>query len=84
MKGDTVSGARVAIGAATDSPRRLTEVETVLAGAVLDESALRKAGEAAVVEAEVQGDARGSAAYKRELIRVFMGRAIQQAAGRVV
>ena len=38
----------------------------------------------AVVEAEVQGDARGSAAYKRELIRVFMGRAIQQAAGRVV
>jgi len=37
-----------------------------------------------VVEAEVHGDARGSAAYKRELIRVFMGRAIQQAAGRVV
>ena len=84
MKDDTVSGARVAIGAATDTPRRLTEVETILAGAVLDESALSKSGAAAVVEAEVHSDARGSAAYKRELIRVFMGRAIQQAAGRFV
>ena len=84
MKEDTVSGARVAIGAATDTPRRLTEVETVLAGTVLDESAISKSGEAAMVEAEVHGDARGSAAYKRELIRVFMGRAIRQASGRIV
>ena len=84
MKDDLVSGARVAIGAATNTPRRLTEVETVLAGTVLDESAISKSGEAAMVEAEVHGDARGSAAYKRELIRVFMGRAIRQASGRIV
>ena len=84
MKDDTVSGARVAIGAATNTPRRLTEVETVLAGTVLDESAISKSGEAAMLEAEVHGDARGSAAYKRELIRVFMGRAIRQASGRIV
>ena len=43
-----------------------------------------EAVEAAMVEAEVHGDARGSAAYKRELIRVFMGRAIRQASGKIV
>lgn len=81
MQGDTVSGARVAIGAATDTPRRLASVEAVLAGRALDAAARRDAGDAAASEAEVHSDARGSAAYKRELIRVFTGRAIRQAVG---
>ncbi|MDD9904445.1 MAG: xanthine dehydrogenase family protein subunit M [Rhodospirillaceae bacterium] len=82
MQGDRVSGARVAIGAATDTPRRLTSVETALQGEALSDAALNRAGEAAAAEAEVHSDARGSAAYKRELIRVFTGRAIRQATGR--
>lgn len=71
--------ARVAIGAATDTPRRLKSVEAVLNGGNLDDTALAAAGDAAAGEAEVHTDARGSAAYKRELVRVFMARAIRQA-----
>jgi carbon-monoxide dehydrogenase medium subunit len=77
--GDTVTASRVAIGAATDTPRRLAAVEAALAGRRLDDAALRDAGDAAADAAEVHSDARGSAAYKRELIRVFTGRAIRQA-----
>lgn len=73
--------ARVAIGAATDTPRRLRSVEAVLSGASLDDRVLLDAGDAAAREAEVHSDARGSAAYKTELIRVFTARAIRQAAG---
>ncbi len=83
LAGDTVAVARIAIGAATDTPRRLTTVEAVLDGRSLDDAALRDAGDAAASEAEVHSDARGSAAYKRELIRVFTGRAIRQAAGSI-
>ncbi len=81
LQDGTVAGMRVAIGAATDTPRRLTTVEAVLAGRSFDDAALRDAGDAAASEAEVHSDARGSAAYKRELIRVFTGRAIWQAVG---
>lgn len=84
LQGETVAGARVAIAAATDTPRRLATVEAVLAGCDLDGAALKDAGDAAAAEAEVHSDARGSAAYKRELIRIFTGRAIRQAAGRDV
>ncbi len=73
-------GARVAIGAATDTARRLKSVEAVLSGGSLDDRVLRDAGDAAASEAEVHSDARGSAAYKTELIRVFTARAIRQAA----
>lgn len=82
LQGDTVAGARVAIGAATDTPRRLTSVEAALAGRNLDDATLGDAGDAAAAEAEVHTDARGSAAYKRELIRVFTGRALERAVGR--
>jgi carbon-monoxide dehydrogenase medium subunit len=73
--------ARGAIGAATDTPRRLKSVEAVLSGASLDDRVLLDAGDAAAREAQTHSDARGSAAYKTELIRVFMARAIRQAAG---
>ena len=40
---------------------------------------LREAGDAAVAEANVIGDEHGSAAYKRDLLRVFLARAIRAA-----
>ena len=77
--GDKVASARVAIGAATETPRRLTAAEGALAGAALDEASWRRAGDAAADEAEVEADAQGSAAYKKELVRVYVARAIRQA-----
>lgn len=79
LDGDTVAASRIAIGAATDTPRRLASVEAAIEGRNLDDAALRDAGDAAAAEAEVHSDARGSASYKKELIRVFTGRAIRQA-----
>jgi len=52
-------------------------------GGGLEDRVLLEAGDAAAAEAEVHSDARGSAAYKTELIRVFTARAIRNAAGRV-
>jgi carbon-monoxide dehydrogenase medium subunit len=40
---------------------------------------LTRAGEAAAAEAQILADAHGSAAYKRELLRVYVRRAVRQA-----
>ena len=84
MDQDTVRDARVVIGAATDTPTRLAKVEGALRGARVDDSALKRAGDAAAAEAGVIGDAHGSAAYKRELLRVYVGRAIRAALERPI
>jgi aerobic carbon-monoxide dehydrogenase medium subunit len=79
MEGDSVRDTRIVIGAATDTPRRLTQAEAVLRGARLDDASFARAGEAAALEAGVIGDAHGSAAYKKELVRVYVARAIRAA-----
>jgi aerobic carbon-monoxide dehydrogenase medium subunit len=69
------------VSAATEKPIRLKAAEAVLRGAHADEATLRRAGEAAVGEVEVIADARGSASYKKELVRVFVARAVRKALG---
>jgi carbon-monoxide dehydrogenase medium subunit len=48
-------------------------------GATIDDAVLARAGDAAADEAETVADVRGSAAYKRELLRVYVRRAVRQA-----
>ena len=79
MDGDKVKDARLVIGAATDAPRRLAKAEGILRGARADDATLARAGEAAAAEAGVIGDAHGSAAYKRELLKVYVARAVRAA-----
>jgi carbon-monoxide dehydrogenase medium subunit len=79
MDKDTVRDARLVISAATDTPTRLTKAEAVLRGAKADDATLARAGEAAAAEAAMIGDAHGSAAYKRELLRVYLARAVRAA-----
>ena len=76
---NAIGTARVVVGAATSKVMRLNETEAVLAGAAPDEKMLARAGEAAIGEAEILADVRGSAAYKRELLRVYVGRAVRNA-----
>src|SRR5512133_3241802 len=78
-EGKAGKSARVVVSAATEKATRLTGVEQLLAGATIDEKALTRAGEAAAEEAECIADVRGSAAYKRELTRVYVARAVRQA-----
>ena len=77
--GAVVRDARIVIGAATDTPARLAKAEDVLRGARADDAVLRRVGEAGAAEAAVIGDQHGSAAYKRELLRVYLARAIRAA-----
>jgi carbon-monoxide dehydrogenase medium subunit len=80
-EGNILRDACIVISAATDTPTRLVKVEGVLRGARVDDATLRRAGEAAASEAGVIGDAHGSAAYKKELVRVYVARAVRAALG---
>lgn len=71
--------ARVAVSAATERPVRMTAAETILAGAAPDEATFRKAADAAADAVEPLADIRGSAAYKREMVRVHVRRALERA-----
>jgi carbon-monoxide dehydrogenase medium subunit len=76
----TVRSASVVASAATTRAVRLKGAEQALKGMRIDDKVLARAGEAGAAEAEVISDVRGSAPYKRELIRVHIGRAVRQAA----
>ncbi|MCC6535565.1 MAG: xanthine dehydrogenase family protein subunit M [Burkholderiales bacterium] len=78
-EGERVRAARVVLGAAVDRPTRLLAAEAALQGTRLDETSARRAADAAADEARPSEDARGSAAYKRELIRVHVRRTLLEA-----
>jgi len=69
----------VVVSAATEKVTRLATVEKMLQGAAPDDAVLARAGDAAAAEASIIADAHGSAAYKRELLRVYVRRAVKQA-----
>lgn len=77
--GPVVRNARLVVGAATDRPTRLAAAEAVLRDAHLDDTNLRRAGDTAAAEATLIGDQHGSAAFKRQLLRVNLGHTLQRA-----
>ena len=77
--GGAIKSARVVVSAATSKAMRLTSAEKSLAGASVNDKTLKAAGEAAAEEADIIADVRGSAAYKRELLHVYVGRAVRAA-----
>jgi carbon-monoxide dehydrogenase medium subunit len=70
---------RAVLGAATDRPTRLVAAEKELRGKIDDAKALHRAADAAAEEVQIESDQHGSAAYKRQLIRVYLRRAIDEA-----
>jgi carbon-monoxide dehydrogenase medium subunit len=79
--GKAIKSARVVVSAATTKATRMKSAEAALIGKTADDKALAEAGDAAVEEAEFIADVRGSVSYKRELVRVYIRRAVQQALG---
>jgi carbon-monoxide dehydrogenase medium subunit len=79
LKDDKISNPTVVISAATAKVTRMKSAEAALSGATPDDPTLRRAGDAAAEEAEILSDAHGSAPYKRELLRVYLRRAVRQA-----
>ena len=76
---DAIKSARIVASAATEKAVRLTAAEAVLNGNRIDDKLLRRAADAAVEEVEFVSDVRGSAPYKRELMRVYVQRAVRAA-----
>ena len=77
FSGNKVRSARVVMGQVAPVPWRSTEAETALVGKVLNEETAKAAGEAAVVGAK----SLGRNAYKIQLARVAVKRALLAAAG---
>ena len=72
----TLGDVRVALGAAMERAVRLPSVEAQLEGERPSAELVRRAGDSAAQEVRPLGDLRGSAEYKREMVRVHARRAI--------
>jgi carbon-monoxide dehydrogenase medium subunit len=79
FKDGAIGDPLVVVSAATEKVTRMTAVEKVLQGVAPEDAVLARAGDAAVEEASILSDAHGSAPYKRELLRVYLRRAVRQA-----
>jgi carbon-monoxide dehydrogenase medium subunit len=77
--GERCREARIALGAVGVTPLRGRAAEALLPGERLGERLLHAVGEAAKGEVDPLSDHRGSAAYKRAMTAVMVGRALTQA-----
>jgi len=64
------------------TPIKAKQAETFLTGKQLDEATIQQAAELAASESAPMDDIRGSADYKRDLVRVLTGRALNRALDR--
>jgi carbon-monoxide dehydrogenase medium subunit len=77
--GKSIKSVRIVASAATEKATRLKAAEAMLVGKTIDDKLLAEAGEAAVKESEFIADVRGSVPYKRELMKVYVRRAVRAA-----
>ena len=80
MDGDTVTGARIALGAAGPHPLRMTRAEAAITGTRLDEAAIAAAATAATEDCDPITDAVASDWYRRRMVGVFVRRALSELA----
>jgi CO/xanthine dehydrogenase FAD-binding subunit len=71
---------RLVIGGAAAAPMRIVEAEALLEGTPLSEEAMAAAAERAAAAVEPAGDFRGSAEYRRAMVKVLAQRALASAA----
>lgn len=76
-----VESIKLVVGAATERPTRLLAAETMLTGAELSDRLLKTSGMEAAMGLDISDDTHGSAAYKKHLISVYLGRVIRSAMG---
>jgi len=81
MEGNVCRKARVAAGSVGPTPLRLHEVESILVGATLDASLVAEAAAIAKRSVSPISDLRSTADYRRQLVGVFVRRAIGRLLG---
>lgn len=76
LDGDVIKDARVCLGAVGPTAFRATETEKVLLGNSLNEDVIIQASQTAASEAKPITDVRSSADFRRQMINVYMKRAL--------
>jgi aerobic carbon-monoxide dehydrogenase medium subunit len=88
MQGEEIESIRIGLCGVGSRTLRARGAEEALTGERPGSEAYRRAGEIAAEECDPIDDARGSVEYKRDLVRVLLGRtvtrAVERAAGREV
>src|SRR3954471_8058835 len=79
MEDGRVIKARIGVGGATDRPQRIPAAEQVLLGTDAGADVRREAGNIAAEAIEPLEDVQASAAYRRDLVRAMVERALRQA-----
>jgi CO/xanthine dehydrogenase FAD-binding subunit len=69
---------RIALGAVAPTPMRAKKAESVLTGEEITEKRIAAAGEAASQETSPISDVRGSAEFRREMVRVFVKKCLSE------
>ncbi|WP_338664555.1 FAD binding domain-containing protein [Pararoseomonas sp. SCSIO 73927] len=77
-EGDVVEEARLVVGATTVVPTRVMEAEAFLAGRVVTPALAREAADIVASAIDPVSDGRGSAAYRRDMVRVVARRTIER------
>ncbi len=80
VQGGKIADARVGVGGAEASPRRIAEAEAALNGQLPDDKTFRTAAEAAAMAIEPLEDHQTNAEYRRDLVRAVVRRALEQSA----
>jgi carbon-monoxide dehydrogenase medium subunit len=68
---------RIAVGAAVEIPQRVSNAEAMGPGHALTDELVAAIGEEYAQKLDPLSDVRGSAWYRREMIRVFVKRALE-------
>ena len=82
QRGDACRRVRIALGAVAPRPMRATRAEAVLEGRVVTEAVIDAAAEAAANQCRPISDVRGSAEYRRDMVRTLTARALREAVRR--
>jgi aerobic carbon-monoxide dehydrogenase medium subunit len=80
LDGGVCRGIRIVLGAVAPTPLRARRAEAVLEGQRLTAGHIEAAALAAMEESRPISNVRGSAAYRREMVKVLTARAVAQAA----
>ena len=78
-KNGTCEDVRLGLNSVSSTIVRAKKAEEVLRGRSIDDAMLRKMGEVAATECDPTDDNRGTAEYKREMVKVLVRRAAQEA-----
>jgi aerobic carbon-monoxide dehydrogenase medium subunit len=77
VSGGTVVRAGIALTGVGGNNIKVTDAERALVGRALDDDAIEEAAELAAAAAKPRTDHRGSAEYKRHVVRTFVSRALR-------